>query len=84
MMQFATPLLPLPKMLAFTWDENSYVCFLQSCSIPFVDESTLCSPKMAFVPWLVLSLPTQCKRIYFLDLVQLKDLMPSMWLKPKK
>jgi hypothetical protein len=27
---------------------------------------------------------TQCKRIYFLDLVQLKDLMLLMWLKPKK
>jgi hypothetical protein len=84
MMQFATPLLPLPKMLAFTWDENNYVCFLQPCSIPFVDESTLCSPKIAFAPWLVLSLLTQCKRIYFLDLVQLKDLMLLMWLKPKK
>jgi hypothetical protein len=31
-------------------DENNYMHFLQPCSIPFVDELTLCSPKMEFAP----------------------------------
>jgi hypothetical protein len=28
-------------MLVVTWDENNYICFLQSCSIPFVHKSTM-------------------------------------------
>jgi hypothetical protein len=50
MIQFTTPLLPLSEMLASMWGENNYMCFLQTRSIPFVDELTLCSPKMAFAP----------------------------------
>jgi hypothetical protein len=53
-------------------------------STPLVDESTLCLPKMAFALSLTLSLPTQHKRIYFLDLVQLKDLLLPMQVKPRK
>jgi hypothetical protein len=49
MMQFATPLSPLGKMLISTWDKNNYMCFLQPHSIPFIDKSTLCLPKMTFV-----------------------------------
>jgi hypothetical protein len=45
MMQFVTPLLSLHEMLAFTWDKNNYMHFFQSCSTPFVNESTWCSPK---------------------------------------
>ncbi len=59
MMQFTTPLLPLCGMLVSMWGENNYMCFLQTCSTPFVDKSTLCSPKMAFAPQLTLSLLTQ-------------------------
>ncbi len=50
MMQFVTPLLPLREMSTFTWDENNYKHFFQSCSTPFVDKSTLCSQKMVFAP----------------------------------
>ncbi len=84
MMQFVRLLLPLHEMLTFTWDENNYMHFFQSFSTPFVAKSTLCSQKMTFIPKLTLSLPTQCKWIYFPDLAQFKDLLPSMWLKPKK
>ncbi len=42
MMQFATPLLPLHEMLASTWDENNYNCFLQPHSSLLVDELELC------------------------------------------
>jgi hypothetical protein len=48
MMQFATPLLSLREMLASMWGKNNYMRFLQTCSTPLVDESTLCSLKMAF------------------------------------
>jgi hypothetical protein len=48
MMQFVTPLPPLREMLVLTWDENNYMCFLQPHSTPFIDELTLCLPKMAF------------------------------------
>jgi hypothetical protein len=50
MMQFATLLLPLSKMLVSMWGENNYMRFLQTCLTPLVDESTLCSLKMAFAP----------------------------------
>jgi hypothetical protein len=50
MMQFVTPLLSLHEMSTFTWDEKNYMHFFQLCSTPFVEESTLCSPKMAFAP----------------------------------
>jgi hypothetical protein len=55
MMQFVTPLLPLHKMLVSMWDKNNFMHFLQPHSSPFVDESTLCLPKMAFTPWPTLS-----------------------------
>ncbi len=84
MMQFATPLLPLHEMLVFTWDKNNYMCFLQPCSTLLINESTLCSPKMAFALQLMLSLSTQHEHIYFLDLAQLKDLLLPMWLKLNK
>ncbi len=45
MMQFATCLSPLHKMLTSTWDENNYMHFLQPHSHPFINKSTL---KMAF------------------------------------
>jgi hypothetical protein len=45
-----TPLSPLHEMLVSMWDENDYMRFLQSHSIPFVDDSTLCLPKMTFAP----------------------------------
>jgi hypothetical protein len=48
MVQFATPLLPLHKMLVSTWDKKNYMRFLQRHSTPFVDESTLGLPKMTF------------------------------------
>jgi hypothetical protein len=41
---------PLHEMLVSTWDENNYMHFLQPHSIPFINESTLCLPKMAFAP----------------------------------
>ncbi len=41
---------PLPKMLVSMWDKNNYMHFLQSHSSPFVNELTLCLPKMAFAP----------------------------------
>jgi hypothetical protein len=47
---FDPPFLPLHKMLACTWGENNYMCFLQTHSTLPVDESTLCSQKMAFAP----------------------------------
>jgi hypothetical protein len=75
MMQFATPLSPLHEMLVSMWDENNYMHFLQPHLIFFVDESTLCSPKMIFTPWPMLSLPTHREHIYFLDLAQFKDLL---------
>jgi hypothetical protein len=50
MMQFATPLLQLHEMLVSTWDENNYMHFLQPHSTPFINESTLCLPKMTFAP----------------------------------
>jgi hypothetical protein len=83
MMQFATPLLPLCGMLASTWGKNNYMHFFQTCLIPPIDKLTLCSPKMAFAPKLTLSSPTQQKQIYFLNLVPPKDLLLSLWLKPK-
>jgi hypothetical protein len=64
MMQFVTLLLPFCKMLASTWDDNNYMRLFQPCSIPLVDESTLCSLKMEFAPWLTLSLLTQHKHIH--------------------
>jgi len=48
MMQFVTPLSPLCEMLASTWDENNYMCFLQPHSTPFIDKLTSCLPKMVF------------------------------------
>jgi hypothetical protein len=50
MIQFVTPLPPLHEMMASTWDGNNNMCFFQQDSTPFVDESTLCLPKMAFTP----------------------------------
>jgi len=50
MIQFTTLLLPLREMLASMWDKNNYVCFLQPHSTHFINESTLCSPKMKFAP----------------------------------
>ncbi len=50
MMQFVTPLSQLHEMLTSTWDENNYMHSLQPWSTPFIDESTLCSPKMTFAP----------------------------------
>ncbi len=84
MMQFVTVLLPLDEMLVSTWDENNYMRFLQPHSTPFVNGLILCSPKMTFTPQLTLSLSTQCKHIYFLNLAQLKNQVPPMWLEPKK
>ncbi len=49
-MQFATPLLSLHRILVSMWVENNYTCFLQTHSTPTINESTLCSPKMAFAP----------------------------------
>ncbi len=71
-MQFTTPLPPLPKMLIFMWDKNNYILFFQPHSTPLTDELILCSPKMAFAPQLMLSLPTQHEQIYFLDFAQVK------------
>ncbi len=48
MIQFVTPLLPLRGMLVSMWGENNHMCFFQTHSTPFVNELTLCSPKMAF------------------------------------
>jgi hypothetical protein len=71
-------------MLVSMWDENNYMHFLQPHSTPFVDESTLCSPKMTFAPWPMLSLPTHHKWIYFPNLAQLKDLLHYIQIKPRK
>jgi hypothetical protein len=71
-------------MLVSMWDKNNYMRFFQPHLTPFVDESAFCLPKMAFAPELLLSSLTQCKWIYFPDLVQLKDLLPRMQLKPRK
>ncbi len=60
------------------------MCFLQPHSTPFINDSTLCLPNMAFTPQSTLSLPTQLEHIYFPDLAQLKDLLLSMQLKPRK
>jgi hypothetical protein len=38
------------EMSTSLWDENNYTHFFQPCCIPFVDELTLCSPKMEFSP----------------------------------
>jgi hypothetical protein len=65
-------------MLGFTWDENNYMHFLQPHSTPVFGKSTLRLLKMAFAPWLTLSLLTQCEWIYFVNLAQLKDLLPWM------
>jgi hypothetical protein len=48
MLQFTTPLPPLHEMLVSTWDKNDYMRFSQPHSIPFIDELTLCLPKMTF------------------------------------
>jgi hypothetical protein len=84
MMQFVTLLLPLHKMLVSMWDENNYTCFLQPCSTPLVDELTLCSPKMEFALYSMLSLLIQHERIYFVDPTQLEDLLLLKQFKPKK
>jgi hypothetical protein len=75
MMQFVTLLLPLHKILTSMRDENNYTCFFQPCSIPLVDKLTLCSPKMEFAPYSMLSLPIQHEWIYFVDLAQLEVLL---------
>jgi hypothetical protein len=62
--------------------KNNYMRFLQTRSILLVNESTLCSPKMAFTPESMLSLLTQHKWIYFFNLVPPKDLLLPMRLKP--
>jgi hypothetical protein len=80
-MQLATPLLPSHEMLTSTWDENIYIHFFFICSTPFVDESTLCSPKMTLVNIVIIE-PTRVD--LFFDFVQLKDLVPLMQLKPKE
>jgi len=49
MIQFATPLLPFHGMLISMWGKNNHMCFFQTHSTLFVNELTLCSPKMAFV-----------------------------------
>ncbi len=71
-------------MLVFTWDENNYMHFFQSHLIFLVKKLTMCLPKLIFTPYPTLSLSTQHKQIYFLDLAQLKDLLHQMQLKPKK
>ncbi len=83
-MQFVTLILSLHNMPTSMWDENNYMHFLQPCPTPFIDKSTLCSTKMKFAPQLMLSLLTQCKQIYFIDLAQLKVLVAPLQLKPKK
>jgi hypothetical protein len=40
----------IATMLVSMWDENNYMRFFQPHSIPFIDELTLSSPKMAFTP----------------------------------
>ncbi len=60
MMQFTIPLLPLCEMLVSIKDKNNYMHFVQPHSTPFIDELTLCLPKMAFAPQPTLSLSTQC------------------------
>ncbi len=40
----------IEEMLASTWDDNNYMCFIQSHSTLLIDESTSCLPKMAFAP----------------------------------
>ncbi len=84
MMQFMTPLLPSCEMLVSMWDKNNYLRFFHPHSTPFTNESTLCSPKMAFAPQSTSSLPTQYEWIYFPDLAQLEDLLSPMWFKPMK
>jgi len=69
MMQFTTLLSPLHEMLVSTWKKNNYMCFFQPHSTPFINESTLCLPKMTFAPCSTLSLLTQRKQIYFPNLV---------------
>jgi hypothetical protein len=42
------------------WDDNNYMRFFHPCSIPFIDKSTLCSPKMKFaIVNVVIANPTQ-------------------------
>jgi len=53
MKQFTTLLPPLCEMLASTWDEKNYMCFLQPHSTPLINELTLC-----FQRWH--SHPSQC------------------------
>jgi hypothetical protein len=40
MMQFVPPLLALRVLLASMWGENNSMLFFQTCSVPFVNEST--------------------------------------------
>jgi hypothetical protein len=46
-------------MLAFTWDKNNYMCFLQWHSIPLVNESTLCSQNL-HINWRCYNWPNVC------------------------
>jgi hypothetical protein len=55
-------LLPLCGMLAFTWDENNYMCFRQRHSIPLVDNLTLCSQNL-HISWCCYNWPNVCKFI---------------------
>jgi hypothetical protein len=82
-MYFVTLLLPLCGMMASTWGENNYMCFLQTRSTPLADKLTFCSPKMAFAPQSMLSLSTQHEEIYFPNLVPPKDSLLPMRLKSK-
>ncbi len=43
-----TFLLSLGEMSASLWDKNNYICFLQPHSTPFINELTLCLPKITF------------------------------------
>ncbi len=74
MMQFMTPLPTLHKMLVSTWDENNYMCF-------FEPHSSLVSTILTLTK-IVIADPTQANLNP--DLVQLKDLPPSMQLKARK
>ncbi len=48
--EVVTFLLSLHHMLISMWGENNYMCFLKTRSTIFVNESTLCTPKMEFAP----------------------------------
>jgi len=61
-----------------------YMRFFQVYSTPLIDESTLCSRKMKFaLKWCCHYRPNPCKKKIH-DLVQFKDLLSLMQLKPKK